>query len=379
MNNMKLNILIFCAFAFIASCGNQEQGSEGSEDVTTSKVKVITKEQFDRVGMKTGGFKQYVFSERVKVNGKITVSPKDKAIVSPYFGGYVVGINLLPGEFVRKGQTLFLIKNPVFIQMQQDYIEAKSRLKFLKADYERKNELHNDSVVSKKDFLKSESDYKVTSAQVRALYEKLKMININPEKISEESFFSSVQVISPISGQISKVNVTTGQYVNPGDEAIMIVNDAMKYLELFVFEKDISKIKAGQQVSFKLPDNEKRIFKATISEVSRSIDPEKNTAVVMALIEHEEGYEFLANGMYVDAGLTTAEKKYPSLPTRAINEADSEMLVYQLIKKNDQEYHFLPKKVMVGVIEDRHSQILNAEDFSPEAVFLIDGIFHIAD
>ena len=48
---------------------------------------------------------------------------------------------MLQGLKVHKGQVVAMMQNPDYVQPQQDYIDYKSQLNYLKLEYERQQEL----------------------------------------------------------------------------------------------------------------------------------------------------------------------------------------------------------------------------------------------
>ena len=46
--------------------------------------------------------------------------------VTAPLGGFVDRTDLLQGSRVRKGQVLAVIRNPDFVQLQQDYLETRA-------------------------------------------------------------------------------------------------------------------------------------------------------------------------------------------------------------------------------------------------------------
>src|SRR5690606_33026367 len=114
--------------------------------------------QFQSSNMVLGKMEMGSFHEVVKANGMFDVPPENRAAVSCYFGGTVKDIRLLPGQKVKKGQVLFILENPDYVQMQQDFLEAKGQLAYLKSDYERQKNLAQDNVTSQKNYLKAESE-----------------------------------------------------------------------------------------------------------------------------------------------------------------------------------------------------------------------------
>lgn len=59
---------------------------------------------------------------------------------------------------------------------------------------------------------------------------------------------------TPISGSITRVEVSNGAYVSPETLIVEIVDNKSVHLELAVFEKDIMRIKKGQKINFNIPE-----------------------------------------------------------------------------------------------------------------------------
>ena len=62
------------------------------------------------------------------------------AHINPAFGTAAVkNTELLQGKPVTKGEVIAVLENPEFIQLQQDYLDYKSQLVYLKEELERQN------------------------------------------------------------------------------------------------------------------------------------------------------------------------------------------------------------------------------------------------
>lgn len=158
VKHISFKSLLVIAMISLAACNSKEKSettnNDSSVEVNNKDVVTLTETQFASGSMELGKITTQPFNTVVKANGMFAVPPQNQADVSAYFAGYVKNISLLPGDVVEKGQTLFTIENPEYVQLQQDFLEAKGRLNYLKSDYERQKELMVDNVTSKKNFLK---------------------------------------------------------------------------------------------------------------------------------------------------------------------------------------------------------------------------------
>jgi cobalt-zinc-cadmium efflux system membrane fusion protein len=184
----------------------------------------VTEKQFQTAKMELGKMVDYTFPSVIRASGQIEIPSKNKAKVSAYAGGYVTNINLVEGQTITKGQVLFTLENPDFVQMQQDYLEAKEQLTYLKSDYERQKTLTEENVSARKNFLKAESEYRITMTKMEGLKKRLSMLRINAETLNSQNLVFRISILAPESGYVSAVFAQKGMFLNPTDVAIELLN-----------------------------------------------------------------------------------------------------------------------------------------------------------
>lgn len=337
----------------------------------------ISQAQFEDARMATGKMSYREFPVSIAVNGVVDVPPDRRAVVSAYFGGYVKQIELLPGQQVKKGQRLFVLENPDYIQIQQDYLEAKGQLIFLQSDYDRQKSLAEENVTSKKTLIKAESDFVVMRARFESLRKKLAMMNFDPDQVSESNLRATINVISPISGYVTDVRAAQGMFLNPADEALTLTNTEHIHLELSVFEKDLSLVKVGLPIVFSMHSANDKVYRAKVYLINKMIDPDKRTANIHAHLDDESISYLFTPGMFVEAEILTATTSAPALPQEAV--VNVEGANYVLLKKTGRtgEWVFEKRSVRVGNTHEGFIQILSATDFKPEDEFLVKEAFSL--
>lgn len=376
-NNLGLKGLLVLILVSIASCNSKNQPeaidtNEASENKINDTI-TITESQFKASNMELGKFTLQDFSTSIKANGMFDVPPENRASVSAYFAGYVKNITLLPGDAVTKGQVLFTMENPEYVQMQQDFLEAKGRLQYLKSDYERQKTLLDDNVTSKKNFLKAESEYTVTLVQFQSLKKKLGLMNINANMLTGENIRSVINVLSPLSGYVTSITVDKGMFLNPSDVAMIITNNDRLHIALKIFEKDLPMVKVGQTIRIKLQNENKQVYEGRVHLVNKAINTEERTIDVHGDLINEEDAKLFAQGMYVEAEIITATEKLLALPQEAVANIENDFFV--LVKQNATSFRRIPVKI--GTTYKGNVQILNAGDFDPNTEFLTKGAFNL--
>ncbi|MDD4247013.1 MAG: efflux RND transporter periplasmic adaptor subunit, partial [Dysgonamonadaceae bacterium] len=151
MKNFTVNYLLVIVLLSLAACSSKNDATtsdEMSDENLTKDIYELSSTQFNSSDMKLGKLEMQEFYEIVKANGMFNVPPQNRASVSSYFGGSVKDIKLQPGQHVKRGQVLFTLENPEFVQLQQDFLESQGQLSYLKSDYERQKNLVEDNVTS---------------------------------------------------------------------------------------------------------------------------------------------------------------------------------------------------------------------------------------
>lgn len=381
MKKYFVNYLLIATMLAIASCSSKEEPLAASEEVNTPATNgenyLLNTTQFQSGKMQLGKLEMNTFHEMVKATGMFDMPPENRVSVSSYFGGTVKDIRLLPGEAVKKGQTLFILENPDYVQLQQDYLEAKGQLTYLKSDYERQKNLMQDKVTSEKNYLKAESDYTVTKVKVESLGKKLRLMNINPNTLNMENMQTTIHIYSPINGYVTQVDINRGIFLNPSQTALTVVDADHLHLELTIFERDLPKVKVGQAIQFNIQSDDTKQYEASVHLVNKSVDMESRKVAIHGHLSDESLASIFNPGMYVEADIFTTSISKFSLPKEAVIELDGQYFVLLLTNTTNDGYQFMRKEVRTGLSDNEAIEILNAKDFKEDAQFLVRGAFNL--
>ncbi len=375
----RLKLLVgLVMVSIITSCNSGDSKNVETEElVVTNNQVVLSAAQFESSGMQLGTIQQVDFPVYVTSNGAIDVPPEGKATVSTFYAGYVKKISLLPGDKVKKGQAVLTLENPEYLEMQQAYLEAQSKLAYLKADYERQKTLNSEKIASNKSFMKAESDYKVTLIGYKALGKKLEMMNINPRKISASNLTSIITLYAPISGFITKVDARKGTLLTPSTEAFEIINTGHIHLELKVFEKDVQKIKEGQPIIFKIPANGGIIYEAEVHLVGKKIAGESRIVEIHGHLKNEDESSTFLPGMYIEAQIEIKSDKVYALPETAVINVGSKNYILVLTEQKEGNYYFNQQEVQIGKTTNNLVEIKASKDLPKQNKVLIQGAFNL--
>lgn len=236
----------------------------------------------------------------INTRGYIEVPPGQRAAISPYFGGFVKKINVLPGQRVKEGEVILVLQNPAYIEIQQAYLETKEQLQFLKSDAERQKILADENIASRKKFTKVTTDYKVILARYQGLREQIKLMGISFSALDNGKYTSEINILASISGVVSKVNVQLSEFIESGNVMVHLINTDHMHLELDIFESDALKVLEKQKITFRIPETGFESYDGEVFLVGKIIDPTKRTVQVHGHILSNEIPELIP-GMFVEA------------------------------------------------------------------------------
>ncbi len=379
-SNYKVSLVICATLILLGSCtGNNKPATESTEvEVVPENIVEMREDQIKLAGIQTGSIGMKSMGNTLKVNGIISVAPQNQATVSIPLGGFIKSTTLIAGNFVTKGQTLAIIENQDFVDIQQNYLEAKNRLVYAEAEYKRHTDLYNDEVYSEKNLQQVTVEYKNLVALVKSLEQKLILIGIEPGSLNETNISSSVSLKSPITGYLKSVNINIGKYVAPTDVLFEILNNEKLFLELTLFEKDADKVVAGQKIRFFI-NNETETHEAIISQTGKSISDDKTLKVYATVVKPCKN---TLPGMYVNALIEESDSLVTALPSEAVVSFDDKdyIFIFERNKEEDgkpfTEYRMV--EVQKGVTGDGYTEVVLPGDFDPDtAIVVVKGAYNL--
>jgi cobalt-zinc-cadmium efflux system membrane fusion protein len=281
--------------------------------------------------------------------------------VSVPLGGYLKSTQLLPGMHVNKGQAIAVMEDLQYIQLQQDYLTTKAQLQYDEADYNRQKELNQSKATSDKNYQQSQLRYNNSKATINALEQKLRLININPDRLTADNISKTINVYSPINGFVSKVDMNIGRYANPTDVLFELVNPSDIHLNLVVYEKDVDKLSIGQRVYAYTNNDTGKRYNCEIILISKDISPERTVEVHC----HFENFDnSLLPGTYMNADIEQEKAIVYALPEVAIVNFEARDYVFVVTGKNTYQL----TSVTTGIKENGFIEVKNKNELSNKQI-----------
>lgn len=356
------------------SCGQQPdttktKTAEKSTSVNSSAV-TLTDAQLKTAGIDTGHAQQRPVSTTLRVTGAIDVPPQNMVSISFPMGGYLQYSHLLPGMHVSRGETIAIMEDQQFIQLQQDYLTAKAKLSYAEKDYTRQRDLNQSKANSDKVFQQAQADYESQKILVGSLSEKLRLIGMNPAKVTDGNITRNAAIYSPIDGYVSKVNVNIGKYVNPTDVLFEIVDPRDIHLALDVFEKDVSQLHSGQKVIAYTNSSPNKKYTCKIVLIGKDLSDQRKTEVHCHFEQYDKN---LLPGTFMNAEIEVTANNALTLPEDAIVNYENKTYAFKVKGKNS----FEMMEVKTGVAKDGFVELTASDVALRNNTFVTKGAYSL--
>jgi cobalt-zinc-cadmium efflux system membrane fusion protein len=334
---MKTFYTILLTTIILTSCGTKTKPTAAKEEAAIaveSNLIQLTKEQVALAQLVTAPIQLGKMKGMAHLNGVVDVPPTGIASVSIPMGGYVQDINLIPGTYVKKGQVLATVKDPTYVQLQENYLAAKAKLEYLQQDIDRQKTLLTQEAVSKKAYQQLQADFATNQIQVKALSEQLKLINIQPDNLTTEKMTSLVQLIAPISGYITKVNINRGKYVTPSDILLEIMDPNDIHAAITIYESAIAGFKVGMKGTVSLTQDPTKKYPVSILAVSHNINEDKTG---LLHCHFEKTPSNVLPGMFLSADIVVETNEAVLIPIESVQRFQGKDFIFLQTAQNEYE------------------------------------------
>jgi cobalt-zinc-cadmium efflux system membrane fusion protein len=325
----------------LQACAARESETAATPEAPEKNSISLSAAQVEKAQIRTDLMEQKTIHQEIVVNGVVDVPPQNMVSVSFPMGGYLRSTKLLPGMYVRKGEVIGLMEEHSLVQLQQDYLVTQARLAYLEKEYERQRELNEGKVNADKTLQQAEADYQSHKVMLKGYAEKLRLIGINPDNLTEATISRQVPLYSPTNGYVSKVKVNVGKYVQPIDVLFELINPDDIHAALTIFEKDLGKVRIGQKVKIYFVDEPEKEYTGEVILVNKNVD-ENRAAIAHCHFLTKPGQ--LLPGMFLNARIEASQASGPAVPEGAVLRYQNKTYVFVETEPNT----YLMQEITIG-------------------------------
>jgi len=270
--------------------------------------------------------------------------------IRPQITGLITEVKFEDGQLVNEGDVLYIIDprthKATVDKAKADLIVAKNRFNLANKEFKRSENLINTKLISRQIYDERVSAKLVAESGVKIAESQLTEAEIN---------LSHAYVKAPVSGRVSRTEITEGNLVASGSNAPLlttIVSSKSIYADFEVDEQTyldyVHDAPSQKDTSDNFPvelrlQADNLVFRGKIHSFDNRIDPASGTIRARAIFDNPQGK--LLPGMYARLKIGSArEEKKIIVNERAIGTDQNRKFVYIVNKQNKTMY----KEVQLG-------------------------------
>lgn len=289
--------------------------------------------------------------KQIYLQGKVQADERNISAITARFGGRIEKLYVnYTGQNVKKGQKLASIYSPDLNTAQRELLDA--------AKYKDSNP----------------SFYKATR-------NKLKLWELNDEQINaiEEGNEPSIyfDILSPISGTVTRRDVAIGDYVKEGHPLFEVINLSQLWVMFDAYESDLPWIKMGDELSFTLPSIPGETYTSKVTFIEPFIDAKTRVAQVRINMKNSEMKlkpEMFANGI-LESNIAENTQQL-LIPKTSILWTGKRAVVYVRVPDRESP-SFIYREIELGAESGQYyvvsSGLEEGEEIASNGVFKIDA------
>jgi cobalt-zinc-cadmium efflux system membrane fusion protein len=218
---------------------------------------------------------QQAIPETLELAAKAQADPTKVVHIFPPASGRVIAIDVKPGDYVKRGQTLGMLDSSDVGSARSDYDKATIEEQRATRAMERQKLLLEHGAAAEKDYIDARAQAASAHAELVRARQRLELLNVNPNSNSNH-----VPLIAPADGVVLDVSAAAGEFSKSLESAnplITIANLNSIWMVGDIYEKDVAKVERGKQVRVTLQAYPDQKWNGRISAISGALDPATRT------------------------------------------------------------------------------------------------------
>ena len=321
---------------------------EAAKAVATSSNGIaFIKEMSWKVNFSTVPCLDEPFGQVIRTMAQIQPSQGDERVITAKTSGIVAipEAGLVDGKSVNTGQALFYIESGDMADnnLTVRYREAESNYNLTKKEYERKQELAKDRIVSESELLQAKANYEAADA----VYNNLR-----------KNFSAGRQsVTAPIGGFVKQLLVRNGEYVEAGQPIVAISQNRNLFIKAEIQPKYYPLLSNISTARFRMLNDDKVYTLDDLNGrlVSYGKSVETNSPLLQVVFQVDNTAEMLP-GSFVEMYIRTrGEQSVITVPNVSLVEEMGNYFVYVQLTPE----YFEKREVKIGQTDGVRTEILS--------------------
>jgi Cu(I)/Ag(I) efflux system membrane fusion protein len=278
MKPINLTLLGVALLAALTAFGcHGEPGASADTSVATQTFPQLTQKDgqeylslkpTDVPGITFAQVQEIALPGILETTGQVTFDDRRVSTIVSRVQGRIENVRVSLWDTVHKGEPIVQLYSPDFMLGEAEYLQAE-----------------NTQTVSLNASVEGSAD--LAKSMVIAAKRKLELLGMSDADIEAiKSPAPTIWMRAPITGTVVQNQAVIGSAINSGDVLYQLGTLDHVWLTADVYEVDLARVSAGQQLSAVTTAFPDQVFKGEIARVSPDIDPNAHTAQIRCEIEN---------------------------------------------------------------------------------------------
>lgn len=253
-------------------------------------------------------------SDYLELPAHVEADPSHVVRIFPPLSGRMLGLRVLPGQEVKKGDVIAQLQSSDIAAARSDFQKAKIEVMRTDRALTRGKLLLDHEVLSQADYYELEAADETAHSELDRARQRIRELGFSEDSTSDE-----IALRTPISGVVLDIGTATGEMERSLDNATpiaTIANIDSVWVVGDVFERDLSSVKPGREVEILVPAYPGATFSGRIANIGDALDPTTHTLKLRVVLPNPK--HTLKTEMFATIRIPGAARNAIILPSTAV-------------------------------------------------------------
>lgn len=353
--------------------GHDDHAEPTGEDTHGDEVVRLSAADLKEFGIELATAKSGALDQLVELPGEIVLNSDALAHVVPQVQGIVREVRKSIGDSVKSGEVMAVIDSRELAEAKATYLAAIEREKLALANFTREERLWQKKVTSEQEYLNAKQALAETRIGRNAAEQQLHALGFSETYLKElpqhpDTTYTRYEIRAPFAGTIIEKHLTLGESVSADAEVFTIADLSSVWVDINVYQKDLTQIRKGQTVSILIGHGIPTVS-GKVAWVGPLVGEATRTAKARVILANPDGT--LRPGLFVTAQVAVADTPVGIvIPKSALQTFEGRTVVFV-----QDEDGLEPKPVQTGRENASHVEIV--EGLKSGQTYVSQGAFTI--
>lgn len=220
--------------------------------------------------------------EALRLPAEIQPHPDQIAHITPLVPSQVTEVKARPGDKVKKGDVLAVLKNVQLGEARAEIAQAKAALEVAKDQLTRQEQLLDAGIGAQKSYVEAQGAVKQAQASLAAAISRAQVYG------GSGGSGATTVIRSPLTGTIVERHATAGEVATPEQQLFVIANIDPVWVVGRAYESDLPLLHKSEGAVVQLKSYPERSWKGSISYIAPTLDERTRTAEVRVELDNPD-------------------------------------------------------------------------------------------